>query len=191
MSSEFWEYMVAVHKNNLHEVLGFDPDDEPWCERCQTGVVCTVNVAANQAKQYGAKCPQCNGWAKWPSGKLWLSEKQVNAAEDFSQHGLGADWIWGGNGNPEDWKHGGPDHEHSRSHKGSALQCSVKGCSNTSWTTGVEDHHFAPRVIFKESADSWPVVPICTVHHDEWHEKMNGYKYEPYVPEEELGGESG
>ena len=54
--------------------------------------------------------------------------------------------------------------------------CQVKGCGRTD----VSFHHFAPRNVFGEEADSYPVLPLCQDHHTGpggWHDRMNGYQW--------------
>jgi hypothetical protein len=48
------------------------------------------------------------------------------------------------------------------------MQCVVKDCNRA----GVEFHHFAPRAIFGPTADAWPRVWLCTVHHAAWHRRV-------------------
>ena len=189
---EFWMWHRDIEAGVLTDHLGFDPTYEPQGHRhCKVGPVLTVNVPLNQKKQYGLKCPKCNRWVPFDNGNYWLSEFDVGQIEEFASEGMGAEWVWGAGGDPSLWKHGGPSFEHTPKHDKEPVTCTVKDCTNASWNTGIENHHFAPRAVFKESADSWPVKPLCIPHHDEWHKSMNGYKYEPYMPDQELGGESG
>jgi hypothetical protein len=54
--------------------------------------------------------------------------------------------------------------------------CQVKGCGRTD----ISFHHFAPRNVFKEEADLYPVLPLCQDHHtgpNGWHARMNGYRW--------------
>lgn len=51
--------------------------------------------------------------------------------------------------------------------------CSVESCPEQ----GREWHHFAPRNTFGDTADNWPVLPLCTSHHREWHTRMDGYRW--------------
>lgn len=41
---------------------------------------------------------------------------------------------------------------------------------------GTEEHHWAPKEIFGDKADSWPTDRLCLPCHIEWHEKMNIHK---------------
>lgn len=36
----------------------------------------------------------------------------------------------------------------------------------------VEVHHLAPRALFGDAANLWPVIDLCTTCHDEWHSKV-------------------
>lgn len=36
-----------------------------------------------------------------------------------------------------------------------------------------EQHHWAPKEIFKGEANDWPTDYLCKKCHDEWHQKMN------------------
>lgn len=47
------------------------------------------------------------------------------------------------------------------------ILCRVDGCAEV----GVELHHWAPRSIFGEDADSWPTSELCLKHHREWHDR--------------------
>ncbi len=42
--------------------------------------------------------------------------------------------------------------------------CAVCGKRQT------EIHHFAPKHLFGDDADKWPVAPLCKYHHTMWHE---------------------
>lgn len=42
--------------------------------------------------------------------------------------------------------------------------------------SGTEEHHWAPRNIFGEDANMWPMSYLCRMHHTEWHDRMDGYK---------------
>lgn len=35
---------------------------------------------------------------------------------------------------------------------------------------GAEYHHFAPKYLFGDAADSYPVAPLCHEHHMHWHQ---------------------
>ncbi len=48
--------------------------------------------------------------------------------------------------------------------------CAVCGGS------GTELHHWAPRNVFGEDAEHWPMTYLCRTHHAEWHNLMDGYK---------------
>lgn len=48
--------------------------------------------------------------------------------------------------------------------------CCVKGCNRHD----VEWHHFAPRYLFGDAADNWPVGPLCVLHHRMWHAALKG-----------------
>lgn len=52
--------------------------------------------------------------------------------------------------------------------RGTIGRCSVRGCPNEA----VEDHHFAPRAIFRDEADDWLRGLLCVAHHQEWHRRM-------------------
>lgn len=51
--------------------------------------------------------------------------------------------------------------------------CQVKGCGSTA----IEWHHVAPRSVFGEDAESWPIIPACRKHHVGWHQTMTGYTW--------------
>lgn len=44
--------------------------------------------------------------------------------------------------------------------------CAVSGCQNRD----TEYHHFAPRHLFGEHADSYPGAYLCKEHHKNWHD---------------------
>lgn len=48
--------------------------------------------------------------------------------------------------------------------------CQYAGCNRQA----VEWHHYAPRHLFGDAADNWPVGPLCTIHHRAWHEALKG-----------------
>ena len=50
-------------------------------------------------------------------------------------------------------------------------ECCVEGCLDTR----TELHHFAPKRVFKNEANDWPVLPLCTDHHAYWHRLMGNY----------------
>tara|TARA_R110002012_G_scaffold256331_1_gene436359 strand:- start:100 stop:795 length:696 start_codon:yes stop_codon:yes gene_type:complete len=50
----------------------------------------------------------------------------------------------------------GPDKE--------PVPCSYSGCERTQ----TERHHIMPRA-YADDADLWPLVVLCTYHHDKWH----------------------
>lgn len=52
--------------------------------------------------------------------------------------------------------------------------CVFEGCI----VTPTEYHHFAPRNTFGDEADLWPVAPLCRAHHVEWHQRMDGYRWQ-------------
>jgi hypothetical protein len=54
--------------------------------------------------------------------------------------------------------------------RGTIGRCSFRGCDREA----VEDHHFAPRAIFGDTADDWPRALLCVEHHVEWHRRMAG-----------------
>lgn len=54
------------------------------------------------------------------------------------------------------------------------LPCVREGCD----VTPTELHHFAPRNTFGGEADLWPVAPLCRTHHIEWHQRMDGYRWQ-------------
>lgn len=58
------------------------------------------------------------------------------------------------------------------------LRCVVNGCTQT----GFEMHHFAPRNIFHDS-DDWPYLPLCRMHHQHWHQMMDGYRWNRKAPQ--------
>lgn len=37
---------------------------------------------------------------------------------------------------------------------------------------GVHLHHWAPRFIFGDICDNWPVSYLCRKHHQEWHDRV-------------------
>lgn len=39
-----------------------------------------------------------------------------------------------------------------------------------------ELHHFAPRHIFGDECEKWPVFSLCKKHHDEWHKRMGEHR---------------
>lgn len=51
--------------------------------------------------------------------------------------------------------------------------CAVAGCP----LPGRDEHHFAPRNTFDEEADMWPTAALCRGHHQEWHRRMDGYRW--------------
>jgi len=42
---------------------------------------------------------------------------------------------------------------------------------------GVEEHHWAPRFIFGEEADKWPVSRLCPKCHSLWHAKVTPFSH--------------
>ena len=42
--------------------------------------------------------------------------------------------------------------------------CAYKGCTNTN----TQRHHIMPRA-YQPDANDWPVVVLCSFHHDKWH----------------------
>lgn len=44
-------------------------------------------------------------------------------------------------------------------------KCQYRGCTETA----IEWNHYAPRALFGEDADSWPIGPLCRAHHRTWH----------------------
>lgn len=55
------------------------------------------------------------------------------------------------------------------------LRCCHKKCDRTD----TENHHFAPRKIFGDGADNWPVLPVCRFHHEHWHKMVDSF--DPYL----------
>lgn len=53
-------------------------------------------------------------------------------------------------------------------YRGGLGRCSRRGCE----LEAVEDHHFAPRAVFRDEADDWPRALLCQTHHAEWHRRM-------------------
>jgi hypothetical protein len=53
-------------------------------------------------------------------------------------------------------------------YRGGLGRCARRGCEQEA----VEDHHFAPRAIFREEAEEWPKALLCVEHHAEWHRRM-------------------
>lgn len=51
--------------------------------------------------------------------------------------------------------------------------CVYRGCVNPR----TEYHHFAPSNTFGREADNWPTLPLCRVHHEQWHKTMDGYRW--------------
>lgn len=45
------------------------------------------------------------------------------------------------------------------------IYCQVRGCSQA----GQEMHHWAPKQLFGDEADDWPMGLLCAVHHRLWH----------------------
>ena len=43
--------------------------------------------------------------------------------------------------------------------------CQYKDCN----ATGIEWNHYAPRALFGEDAENWPIGPLCRAHHRTWH----------------------
>lgn len=37
---------------------------------------------------------------------------------------------------------------------------------------GAEEHHWAPKHIFRADAERWPKSYLCKQHHDEWHARV-------------------
>lgn len=52
--------------------------------------------------------------------------------------------------------------------------CSYQGCVAST----TEYHHFAPRNTFGADAENWPVMPLCRLHHMQWHTVMDGYRWQ-------------
>lgn len=48
--------------------------------------------------------------------------------------------------------------------------CAVAGCLRCD----TQRHHFAPKNKFGARADDWPTAWLCSIHHDEWHDKIEG-----------------
>lgn len=44
------------------------------------------------------------------------------------------------------------------------IKCYVCGDEN------VEAHHFAPKHLFGDEAEKWPVAYLCKFHHKKWHD---------------------
>lgn len=55
-------------------------------------------------------------------------------------------------------------------YRGNLGRCSRRGCEREA----VEDHHFAPRAVFGDEADDWPMALLCVDHHNEWHRRIEG-----------------
>ena len=50
------------------------------------------------------------------------------------------------------------------------VTCQYRGCTRTA----VEWHHYAPRYLFGDAADNWPIGPLCVLHHRTWHAALRG-----------------
>lgn len=56
-------------------------------------------------------------------------------------------------------------------YSGVYARCSVRGCD--AWD--VQLHHFAPRALFGDDCDLWPVGYLCRAHHAQyaqWHQRV-------------------
>lgn len=49
-------------------------------------------------------------------------------------------------------------------------KCQYEGCN----MTAIEWNHYAPRSLFGEDADHWPIGPLCRMHHRTWHAGLDG-----------------
>lgn len=49
-------------------------------------------------------------------------------------------------------------------------KCQYDGCN----MTAIEWNHYAPRALFGEDADRWPIGPLCRMHHQTWHAGLEG-----------------
>lgn len=49
-------------------------------------------------------------------------------------------------------------------------RCGYRGCDNTA----VEQHHYAPRAMFGDDCENWPIGPLCRIHHQTWHAIVGG-----------------
>ena len=50
--------------------------------------------------------------------------------------------------------------------------CMIKGCGSRD----VQHHHYAPKAFFGLSeSDAFGTVPLCTKHHDRWHQVINDH----------------
>lgn len=49
-------------------------------------------------------------------------------------------------------------------YRGAAV-CQYRGCN----ATAVEWNHYAPRALFGEDCENWPIGPLCVAHHRTWH----------------------
>jgi hypothetical protein len=54
-----------------------------------------------------------------------------------------------------------------------APPCEYRGCLNK----GVENHHYAPKDIFKDDAENWYQGWLCKYHHDLWHKMTETGSY--------------
>lgn len=115
---------------------------ERACERCKATTMhaLTRNRTLNGAAQVGLRCEACDGWTKDRRGRLWIPVAELEAA------GIAVDELPIATGP-------GPDVRCQRCH-----------------ARGAEQHHWAPRALFGDRADSWPKDWLCKPCHDEWHQ---------------------
>jgi len=161
-----------------------------FCNRCNEKGTLTINVAIDQSYKYGATCDKCGVWLKLRTDKkeyidafvkpsessrskdrLWLdpTKHEVEYAKVFS-----ADHILSEDNGEVDITF---RKRFSNAHKEKEIKCSFDGCKESSYTVGVQNHHYGPKAVFGSDADRYPSGYLCLSHHSSWHEKMNNYEY--------------
>ena len=51
-------------------------------------------------------------------------------------------------------------------------------CCEVCWALGAEYHHWAPRYLFGDEADSWPTGYLCPHCHAYWHHVIRAHNME-------------
>ena len=182
---------LCAHINKAGEFVSKAFDPYAYCDGCNEKGTLTINVGIDQSYKYGATCNNCKSWLQLRTDKegytnaflkpsssshkkerLWLDPEkgEVIYAQLFSGDRI----LTTKDDGQVDITF---NKQFSKAHKEQEIKCSFVGCKESSYTVGVQNHHYGPKSVFGSDADRYSSGYLCLSHHSRWHEEMNNYEY--------------
>lgn len=124
----------------------YDGQLPAWCSDPKGNLELVAIVTARRTKQYRLRCMACGH-----SNLFNVAHKMLNHSEREMARIVRVN-----------------DENTEPSSQGICEVCGFAGY--------VECHHWAPRGVFKDEAEDWPMAMLCRKCHVYWHQKMAGRK---------------